>query len=95
MRSHAARLAKLAAVIQPPILQKRVLAFMDYDEHGFASEFRIDDRVFTPSPGETEDELRKRGIAETGNADSFVMAIRYVRAGPNGGLAPGFERFAK
>jgi hypothetical protein len=68
---------------------------MDYDELGRASEFRIDDRVFTPSPGETEDELRKRGIAETDNVDSWVMVIQYVRAGPNGGLAPGFERFAK
>ena len=93
MRSYSARLEKLAAVIQPRT-PNFVWGTMDYDERGQASEFQIVGRIFKPLPGETEEELCKRRMAETGNADFNLIRIQLVRA-LNGRPAPGFERFAK
>jgi len=50
--------------------------------------------AFAANPGETEDDLCKRGRVETGNAESDLILVQWVRA-VDGRPAPGFERFAK
>jgi hypothetical protein len=89
------RLAKLEDAIQPVAPQRYVVAMMDYDEQGVCAELTLGDRLFTPITGETEEELCARAVQEAGVADHQILLVQLVRAGPNGGLAPGFERFAK
>jgi len=70
------------------------MAIMDYDERGKCAGLTIRGQRFTPLAGETEDDLCARAAKETGTTDE-LMLVQLVHSGPNGGLAPGFERFGK
>ena len=67
---------------------------MDFDDHGTCATLEMDGRTFTPLPGESKDELCERAKREAGCSDCHLLLIQLVKAGPNGGSAPGFERCA-
>jgi hypothetical protein len=72
----------------------------NYDDYGIVAEVELRDRTyedlgtFTPSNGEEEEVLIDRVFATVGSPEHRIV-IQVVKPGPNGGLAPGFERFAK
>jgi len=94
MSNQSARVAKLEGAILAPSSATFVVGLMSYDESGNPAELKLRDRPFPALPGETEDDLCARAMSEIGGQDA-LMLIQFVPAGPNGGLAPGFERFAK
>jgi len=85
---------QLERTIQPQRLPTYGQAIMDFDDDGTFAALEMDGRTFTTRSGESEDELCERAMRELGPRDCQLLLIRLVKAGPNGGLAPGFERFA-
>ena len=94
MQNYTTRLERLERTIDPQRRPNYVQAIMDFDDHGICATLEMDGRTFTPLPGESEDEPCDRAKQEAGHSDCQVLLIQLVKAGPNGALAPGFERFA-
>ena len=94
MSSYATRLERLEGAIQPAGLPKYVQGVMHYDDYGHPAKLELQRQAFAPMPGESEDDLCTRAMKAVGSADNLIL-IQLVKPGPNGGLAPGFERFAK
>jgi hypothetical protein len=67
---------------------------MHYDDLGHPAKLDLQARTFAPLPGESEDDLCARAMKDVGSSDNLIL-IQLVKPGPDGGIAPGFERFAK
>jgi hypothetical protein len=81
----------------------RFSSYVSYDDEGQCAKVEIygaDKKAllgsFPAQPGESTEAVCERAYAAVGRQpDDGVIVIYFVKAGPNGGLAPGFERFAK
>lgn len=94
MSNYTSRLDRLENVILPSARPKYVRGIMHCDDHGNPANVELCGRSFSPLPGESEDDLCTRAMTDVASTDR-LMLIQLVKSGPNGGLAPGFERFAK
>ncbi len=79
----------------PKSYPRYVTGYMDFDDDGVCECLSLAGQTFTPVEGESEEALCERAMRETGKADHDLMLVHFVKSGPDGGLAPGFERFAK
>lgn len=101
MNNHANRLAKVERVLNPADDRPWAWGVMDYDEYGnnpvlqLSADYRSERKMFTGLPGESEDELCERAMQEMTLGDRNLLLHHVVRPAAHGGLAPGFERFAK
>jgi hypothetical protein len=103
MSQYTNRLNKLEAAIVPPtITVYRFSSAIHYDDQGQCAELIVyakDSALlgrFPAQAGESTEDLCARAYAAVGRQpDDGVIERHLIRAGPNGGMAPGFERFAK
>lgn len=80
----------------------RFSSYVSYDDEGRCAEvvvYGVGKREplgsFLAQPGETTEAVCARAYSAVGRQpNDGVIVIHFVKAGPNGGLAPGFERFA-
>jgi hypothetical protein len=93
MRTISARLRRLETSVRLTEYPRYVLGLMDYDDSGYPARLEIAGRTLAPLVGELEDVFVERAKQETGT--EHLVLVQFVKPGPHGGLAPGFERFAK
>jgi hypothetical protein len=81
----------------------RFSSYVSYDDEGQCAKvvvYGAGNRTllgsFPAQQGESAEAVCARAYAAVGRQpDDGVIVIHFVKAGPNGGPAPGFERFAK